>query len=738
MKEQNGDSGHDCASVCDAPSQVGADFDFGGFPPASYEVWKAAAVAALKGASFEKSMFTQTYEGIQLEPLYTAEHTENLTFPKTYPGSDATLRGSSASGYLSRPWETTQPCNALSPSEANRQLLDELEKGLTTVGLRLDERTLYGSSASTKNADGLSLSLLEDLEVLFEGVDLERYGLHVYAGPSAVSLLGYLAAFAQKRGSRLHGCVGADPIGAWLEKGKLFCDRDELFDEMAHTIYWTENHMPNMRTALLRGDVYHNGGASAVQEVGYVMAAAIETTRALRVRHLDVGVFARHLRFEFSLGSNFFMEIAKIRAARLIWSQIAEAFGGDRDSKKAEIFGRTSFFTKTVYDPYVNLLRNTTEAFSGVLGGVDGLTVGCFDEAIRPSDEFSRRVSRNLQNMLKEEFFLLQPLDPAGGSWYLETLTDTLARKSWELIQKIEGEGGLLQALREGTVQAMVEGTLAQRFKKLASRSDRAVGTNMYPNTGERSLISEAETKSMLSQLSQLSQRREEREKCRGKGNKIDKEAAKLALDGLVSQSEKNLQGGELIERVAAAAKAGVAIEEVRALLDEGNDPDNDPDGVISPITPHRWTEQYEIMRGRTEDFKARTGGNVRIFLANMGPIPQHKARADFVTSFMEVANFEVLKNDGFPTVEACAAAVIESGADVAVICSTDATYPELVPPLARRLKERRPSMKVLLAGAPAEEFKTAYIEAGVDDFVSVRSNCLTTLSDLQKTKEML
>jgi methylmalonyl-CoA mutase len=202
----------------------------------------------------------------------------------------------------------------------------------------------------------------------------------------------------------------------------------------------------------------------------------------------------------------------------------------------------------------------------------------------------------------------------------------------------------------------------------------------------------------------------------------------------------RNLQGGELIEGIAAAATTGATLEEVRAFLDED-------DGValgtaaldsIVPIVPHRWTEEYEAMRRRTESFKARTGGSVRVFLANMGPVPQHKARADFVTGFMEVANFEVLKNDGFPTVEDCAAAAVESGADVAVICSTDATYPELVPPLARALKKSCPSMKVLLAGAPTEEFKAAYVEAGVDDFVNVRSNCLSTLTDLQKIKGML
>ncbi len=151
----------------------------------------------------------------------------------------------------------------------------------------------------------------------------------------------------------------------------------------------------------------------------------------------------------------------------------------------------------------------------------------------------------------------------------------------------------------------------------------------------------------------------------------------------------------------------------------------------------HRWTEQYEEMRGRTEKYRDETGDNVKIFLANMGPIPQHKARADFITGFMEVGNFEVLKNDGHPTVEVCADAAVASGADIAVICSTDATYPELVPPLACLIKEKNPKMKVFLAGAPAEEHKQSYLDAGVDDFISVRSDCLAVLTELQKAKGM-
>ncbi|NLL37430.1 MAG: methylmalonyl-CoA mutase [Fretibacterium sp.] len=689
--------------------------DFKEFSPETYERWKEEVVASLKGAPFDKVMYTPTYEGIQLEPLYTKTHVEGLSLPLTYPGSFP-LRGNSAGGNLARLWEIVQPCDEKLPHEARAQLERELTGGATTASALLDTNTLKGLDEPS-DAAGVCLFSLEDVETLFKG-QTDR-PLHIYAGASSAPLLGFFVAMMQKAGlptSQLKGCIGADPMGALLE-GDLR-QSEELFDEMASTLKWSEAHAPQLRTVLIRGSLFHNSGASAVQEVAYAMTSAIEAMRALQKRGLDAEVFARHVRFEFSLGSNFFMEIAKLRVARSLWHQIAEAFGCE--AAKAEIFARTSFFTKTVYDPYVNMLRNSTEAFSGVLAGIDGLTVGRFDEAFNDSSEFSCRISRNVQLLLQKEFNLVQPQDPAGGSWYLEALTDELAQKTWKLLQKVEAEGGFLQAVQSGTLQKEIEVVLQERFKRLARRSDRAVGTNMYPNPLE---VFEAETSEAASALPA---RRKALEAHRAKRSAEATKELQNALQGIKAGD------GELIERIAAAARAGATLGELSAVLSQG---ERTP--PPSYLTPHRWTEQYEALRQRTEAFKARTGDNLKVFLANMGPIPQHKARADFITAFMEVAAFDVLKNEGFPTPEACADAAVQSGADVAVICSTDATYPELVPPLARAINQRRPEMKVCLAGAPKEEFRASYLEAGVDDFISVRSDCLATLTELQKAKGM-
>ena len=717
-KARQSEDGHHCGGRT-APEPL-PEVDFGEFVPSDYEAWKEAAVAALKGAPFEKAMYTSTYEGITLDPLYTASDTQDLRAARTFPGSYP-LRGASAAGNLRRPWEIAQFCDETLPGDAHEGIVHELDRGASTVAFVLDGRTREGLDADADGTEdgGVSVSSLDDLDALLGDLPA-RHPLYIYAGASALPLLALLDALAAKRKISLGtvaGCVGADPLGALLERGSLPAGLDALFGEMAQTFAWARDRETPLRTVLIRGSVFHNGGASAVQEVACAMTSAIETLRALRERGVDVAEFSRRLRFEFSLSSNFFMEIAKLRAARCVWAQIVSSFGGDAEAQKAQIFGRTSLFTKTVYDPYVNMLRNTTEAFSGVVGGVDGLTVGCFDEALRPGSEFSRRVARNAQVLLQKEFNLLQPEDPAGGSWYVEKLTDELARKAWEELQRIEAAGGFLKSVREGVIQRDIQSVLQQRFKRLAQRADRAVGTNMYPNP--------AEPLPEFAEPDRRAQRAERAEALRRFRAGRDGGAVERALDGAAASGT--------VSSAADAASAGATLGELRAALGRKGD------GALSvePILPHRWTEQYEAMRRRTEAFEAEKGDNFKVFLANMGPIPQHKARADFIASFMEVAAFESLRNDGFAEVGECADAAAASGADIAVICSTDASYPELVPPLARAIKERCPGMGVYLAGVPAADCKDSYVEAGVDGFISIRSNCLETLTEFQRAKGM-
>lgn len=685
------------------------------FEPTTYEAWKEEAIVSLKGGDFQKKLFTKTFENITLEPIYTPAHMEKIPALEETPGTGSFRRGIHAAGYRSHPWRIAQEIGLTLPEEANSAAKLELEKGATALRFALNGATLAGENPSWVKETGVSITTLEDMEKLLSGMDAD-IPLYVYAGASAASLVSLLAAAMTKKGDLIKhtaGCVGADPLGYWAQEGQLGISLDQLYDEAAHCVVWAGKNTPALRTLLVRGGVYHEGGANSVQELAYAFSTAIAYMNALRQRGLTADQIASQIMVEVHLGSNYFMEIAKLRAARMLWSQIAAAFGCSEENRKLHLLARTAAFNKTVYDPYVNMLRTTTEAFSAVVGGIEALTVAPFDEVIRPSDTFSRRISRNIQIMLQGECHLLQPVDPAGGSWYVETLTQQLAEAAWKLIQETEEAGGVEAALKTGKIQQDINAVLQERFKKLDRRADVAVGNNMYPNPGEELLLPPEETQQPLRSIKEAILTQEQ------------KAALLQAAAGTA---------GDLPPALMDVFYSGASLGEIREVLNDGMPGETD----IVPISRHRWTEQFEELRQCTERYKAKTGENLKVFQANMGPIPQHKARADFSRGFLEVAAFEVLKNDGFPSVEEAVAAAKESGADVTVICSTDATYPELVPPLAKQLKEACPKMSVLLAGAAPPELEPVYREAGVDDFVHVRANCRKILQAIQEAKGMI
>ena len=615
---------------------------FDEFQPTSYETWKASAVDSLKGGDFNKKLFTKTYEGITLQPIYTKADVEAIEEASTFPGRSDYLRGTGAAGYVENRWAIAQAVRGKDPKEMNADILHELDRGATAVNLTVGQK-------------GVMLDTADEVRTLFAGVDLTKVPVYLDCGASSLHTLQLLA----KAGvdlKELKGCVGGDPIGTLLVDGQLPAELSKLYDEMAEAVQMGAG----VRTVLVDGNVFANGGATAVQEVGACMAAASAYINALIERGVAPDTAAQAIQFRFSLGANFFMEIAKLRAARMVYAQLTEAYGVAEEARKINVFARTSAFTKAAYDPYVNMLRTTTEAFSGVVGGVDAMEVSPLDEPFGTTDELSRRVARNIQVMMQEEFHLTQPVDPAGGSWYVETLTHQLAEKIWAYFQGIEAKGGMEAAVLSGSVQDDIAAALEQRFHNLDTREDRAVGVNMYANVLEQ--------------------------------------------------------------------KMGDPVCDTSA-------PMGPPVVTAKKIAAHRWTERYEALRAKTEAWMEKTGKTLDIFLANMGPIPQHKARADFSAGFFEVAHFNMLRNDGFKTVDDCVAAAVASGAPVAVICSTDATYPELVPELAKKLKAAKPDMTVLMAGAPAAEYKDAYLAAGVDDFIHVKANCYDILSKIQSER---
>ena len=694
------------------------------FTPPTYEEWKEACITLLKGAPFEKKMYTKTYEGITFDPMYFRKDTEDILPKESFPGMGDYLRGAQPSGYVGKPWGIAQVCDETLPEENNELLRHEQEKGSTIYHIKLDSASLKAEDvrkATAPGDEGVSVTTLDDMHTLLNGLKLDKYPVYLYAGESALPMLSLFAGALKASGqdlTKIRGIVGADPLGELTAKGKNSKDIESLYCDMAKCAKWAVKHAPGLKTVFVRSDVYSRGGANDVQESAYTLATAVAYLRALLERGLTIDEAAGQIMFGFSMGANFFLQIAKLRALRPLWAQIVEAFGGSKEAQRMHIHARPALFFKTVYDPYVNMLRNTTEIFSGVVGGVDSFESSPFDEPIRKGDEFSRRIARNVQIILQEEFGLLQPIDPAGGSWAVETLTKQMKEKVWAEFQVIEGKGGMLAALQEGYPQSEIAAILAARFKAAETRKDRIVGNNMYPNMTE----------------TLLDPRPEDVEENR-KQRTAQVEAYLADIDeAFKAEKLKALQNGDgcLVSLAIEAAQAGATTAEIAAAL-AGKESE-----TVTAIAPHRWSERFEALRKTTEAYKAEHNDNVKIFLANMGPIPQHKARADFTTGFLQVGAFEVLGNNGFPTVEEAAQAAKESGADAVVICSTDATYPEIVPQLAPKLHEVLPKATVFLAGAAPKDLLETYNEAGIDEYISVKANCYKILQLLQQKKGMI
>lgn len=700
---------------------------FDEFELPSWDEWVEACNALLKGQPFEKVMYTKNYEGITFDPIYTRKDTDGILPTDDYPGMGDFLRGATVNGYVHEPWGIAQGCDETLPSDNNELLKEEIDKGSTVYNVKLDSATLNG--VDVKDAEhvgdtGVNITTVEDMSVLLNGLKLEKYPLMMYAGAGAKGLLAMTAAALKASGkdlSAVKGVIGADPIGELVKSGKTKTSLNALYDEMAETIKYTAAKAPEMRTVFVRSNVYTDGGADSVQEVAYTFATAVEYIREMQKRGLGLKEIAKSLYFEFNQGANFFMEIAKLRALRQVWAAIMEAFGAEEQCRSIMVHGRSSRFTKTVVDPYVNMLRNTTQTFSSVVGGVTSYENPPFDELIRKGDVFSRRIARNLHVMLQEEFGMLCPIDAAGGSWAVETLTKQIAEKIWAEFQKIEEMGGMVKALEAGYVQKQVAEVLEKRFKALEMRKDRAVGVNMYPNMTEEPLERREED------TPKLKKQREAAVAAYTADIDTNYLAKKLADVATVEGAMEAFSNGATIGQVAAAGCKAEPVESVEA------------------IAAHHWTERYEALRFDTERYMKETGKNIEVFLANMGPIPQHKARADFSTSFLQVGEFNVHLNDGFQdgedgtAIEKCAKAAAEFPYDVAVICSTDATYPEIVPALAPKLKAALPEGATLfLAGAAPKDLEQTYRDAGVDEFISVKANCFAILKMLQKKKGMI
>lgn len=686
---------------------------FNDFPKPTVQEWREVVEKSLKGATIEEKLVTRTYEGIALQPMYGREDVENIPFLHSNPGEYPYVRGVEQSGYQNQAWEISQEFDFSSPEEFNKVARHDLEKGQTMLHIILDEATdLYHLSIKEEHNHnlnkGLILSSIEDFEKAFYKINLEEVPISIETVNGGKAFFATFVAYLLKQNtdlSKIKGSIGMDPLGQLVQIGTLPNSINNTYDMMSDITKWTIKNLPKVQTIQVNTHQFHNAGGNSVHELAFALATGLEYLRELEKREVSLDDAAGQMQFSFSIGSNFFMEIAKFRAARMLWARIVKELGGNEASQKMRIHARTSAWTKTKYDPYVNILRSTLEAFAGVIGGTESLHISPFDAAIGQSSEFSRRIARNTHLILDKEANISKVADPAGGSWYVESLTYALAEKAWELFQKIEETGGMYESLKFGFPQDLVEKSSENKATNIKKRKDKFVGTNIFPNLKESPLPTKE-----YQNVSEI------------KSNDKDIKS---------NNRVKSLQDFKLtksIEDCISAATNGATISE----LIEAMELTSIELPSIRTIPTHRGAEHFESLRKYTNDYISRTGEQIEVFVVNFGPISAYKARADFVTDFFEVGGFHVNHSEGFNLVSDAIKAIKLSKAKIIAICSTDDQYPELVPVLSKKIKLIDSNKTVLLAGNPTSEDKSSYKQFGVDDFIHLRVNNFEMLENLQ------
>ena len=438
---------------------------FDQFPGISYDEWRAKVETDLKGADFNKKLVWRTNEGFNVQPIYRAEDIADFKTTESLPGEYPYIRGTKTNNE----WLTRQEILSEDPAEANKTAVEVLDKGVNSLGFKVAEPS-------------------EDtIASLLNGIDLENVEINFNccqrkAQPLAEALVKYLKANGAEK--KFHGSINYNPLRRSLRHGGEL--PAEIVDN-AKKLVETVKDIPAIRVLAVDSVLFCDGGAYIFQELGYALAWGAQWMTALTDAGLSADEVAARIKFNMGVSSNYFMELAKFRAARMLWAQIVEQYKpASVDAAKMHVHAATSKFNQTIYDAHVNLLRSQTEAMSAALAGVDSITVVPFDTPYKTPDAFSERIARNQQFLLKEESHLDKVVDPAGGSYYVETLTLSIANEAWKLFLDVVEKGGFFAEVSNGNVQKAVNESCEKRHTDVARRKEILLGTNQYPNINEK------------------------------------------------------------------------------------------------------------------------------------------------------------------------------------------------------------------------------------------------------------
>jgi methylmalonyl-CoA mutase len=689
------------------------------------DAWAALAAKEVRDAD----LTWHTPEGIAVKPLYTAADAPDPGLPGFAPFT----RGVKATMYAGRPWTIRQYAGFSTAEESNafyRRNLAAGQKGLS-IAFDLATHRGYDSDHPRVTGDvgkaGVAIDTLADMQILFDGIPLDQMSVSMTMNGAVLPCLAFYIVAAEEQGVRqdqLTGTIQNDILKEFMVRNTYIYPPEPSMRIVADIIQYTAEHMPRFNSISISGYHMHEAGATAVQELAFTLADGMAYVRAAMARGLSIDDFAGRLSFFFGIGMNFFMEVAKLRAARMLWSRIIAGFGGSPRSQMLRTHCQTSGVSLTEQDPYNNVIRTTIEAMAATFGGTQSLHTNSLDEAVALPTDFSARIARNTQLILQEETGMTHVVDPLGGSYYVEALTNELADKAWALIEQVEALGGMTHAVESGMPKEHIERAAAARQARVDRGEDVIVGVNKYlnPNDAPIDILDIDNARVRADQIKRIAKTRAERDAA-----KAEEALGNLRRGAMASEN--------LLALCVEAARARCTLGEMSAAMEVafgrhavGVTPIK---GVYGPA--HAQDAGWLRAEEGVAAFERRQGRKPRVLVAKMGQ-DGHDRGANVVASAFADLGFDVVSGPLFQTPAETCALAIERQVDVVGASSLAAGHKTLIPELVAALKEAgRADIKVVAGGViPPQDYE--FLRAhGVQAIFGPGTNLVSAASEVLK-----
>ena len=661
--------------------------------------WQEKASEELKGDSTE-SLNWNTLEGIEVKPLYTADDLIELEHLNSLPGFQPFLRGPRATMYSKRPWTVRQYSGFSTAEESNKFYRDNLSAGQTGLSVAFDLATHRGYDSDHPRVPGdvgkagVAIDSVEDMKILFDQIPLDKISVSMTMNGAVIPIMAMFIVAAEEQGvdkEVLQGTLQNDILKEFMVRNTYIYPPEDSMRIVADIIAYCSKQLPLFNSVSISGYHMLEAGATCTQELAYTIADGLEYVRAAKNQELDVDSFAPRLSFFFGIGMNFFMEIAKLRAARVLWSELIEQEFKPKNPKSLMLrtHCQTSGVSLTSQDPYNNIIRTTIEAMAAVLGGTQSLHTNSFDEALALPTPFSAEIARNTQLVLREETGLTKVIDPLAGSYYVESLTASIIKESRKLINEVEELGGMTKAVQAGVPKLRIEESAAIRQAKIEKEEEVIVGVNNYFSSNEKvvDILSIDNQDVREQQLNKLKIIKESR----------DEEICQQTL-GNIESTARN--GGNLLEVAIQAAKARATVGEISLAMENVFGRHQAIAQSISGVYRSEYEGDGEFMKieEKIAKFASAHGRRPRILVVKLGQDGHDRGAKVIATAFADMG-FDVDIGPLFQTPEEAAKQAIENDVHILGVSTQAAAHKTLVPMLIEALKEQNAENILIVCG---------------------------------------